>query len=186
MKVLVVTQCTGSKARTSERQLRPDDFLDPNRMAQKERELAALRLPAEQMYTGMQHIDVRSGLQRLRDAGVDVTLSIVSAGYGLIPGDQEIAPYEATFQGANQRSIRERGRRLGIPQALRRAIADSEIVFVLLGKDYLTAADPPLVGRNSQRMIAITSQTGERFWRGNVTVFQTTVGMCTQFHAGAI
>jgi hypothetical protein len=51
------------------------------------------------MYTGQQHKRLLAGIKEAerRVPGLDVDLRIVSAGYGLIPDSNRIAPYEATF-----------------------------------------------------------------------------------------
>lgn len=115
MKMLVVTQCTSRKA------TRP--------------------LPAEQLYRGAQHFEILRGVYWARRAGWDVQVYIVSAMYGVIPGDRVITPYDQRFEGA---TARERGRELDIPAEFRRVVGlqHYDRGFVLLGADYWTAVDP--------------------------------------------
>jgi len=50
-RLLVISSCTGDKA-VKVPALTLDDFADPDRLAQREQELASVRRPAGAMYTG--------------------------------------------------------------------------------------------------------------------------------------
>jgi hypothetical protein len=80
--LLVISSCTGDKA-VKVPALTLDDFADPNRLAQRERELASVRRPAGAMYTGWQHLYLMRGIDKLRRAFGDcfVDLRILSAGW---------------------------------------------------------------------------------------------------------
>jgi hypothetical protein len=92
------------------------------------------------IYSGMQHARLMRGLSVARDAGIDVNLHILSAGYGLIPADRKIAPYEATFQGMSKGELRKWADTLGVPESFRSAVATPcDLCLVLLGDDYLAA-----------------------------------------------
>lgn len=109
MRLLVITSCTGEKAVTSADQLRLDDFRQgATHIAQRERALADLCLPAEQLYTGLQHQRLMSGVRALREQARDVTLDlwVLSAGYGLVPAARKLAPYEATFANLGRKELR--------------------------------------------------------------------------------
>lgn len=56
------------------------------------------------------------GVRQARGAtGIDIDLWILSAGYGLILGSQEIVPYECTFQGMKTAELREWAAYLQVP-----------------------------------------------------------------------
>lgn len=80
-------------------------------------------------------------------------LKIISAGYGLVDENRNLVPYEATFQAKRKRWIRDRAQRLRIPQALRQAIRDFEVVIFLLGNEYLVSTHPPVIPGVNQRLI---------------------------------
>jgi hypothetical protein len=132
-----------------------DDFADPERLACRERELARHLRPAGEMYTGQQHLRVMTGvrLMRQRLGHEAVQVAILSAGYGLIPEDRLIGPYDLTFKTMGRPQARSWARRLGVAESIRRAIQGYDLVFVLLGSDYLDAIDPPLTGTNGQRLV---------------------------------
>ena len=98
MRVLVVTSCTGKKSIAHARHLTREDFArGPEHVASREWELADHLTPAEDLYTGQQHVRLMRGLRHLRQQAPDrhlySELWIVSAGYGLIPSTQEKALY---------------------------------------------------------------------------------------------
>jgi hypothetical protein len=142
MKILVLTSCTGEKAVHSEAQLTLADFQRglEHRQA-RERELASLLMPAEDLYTGMQHQRLMRGIRAARSApSLTTELHILSAGYGLVPGGAMLAPYEATFAGMKAGPLRAWGQALDVPRAARHLLAQPrDLALVLLGEDYLDA-----------------------------------------------
>jgi hypothetical protein len=147
MRILILTTCTGEKALDHERKLSADDFRSGGEhLAAREKELASLLRPAEQMYTGQQHVRLLRGLRAWQKAhegngvGHTVSLFILSAGYGLLSGERPIAPYEHTFAGMKARDLRAWADRLGIPAAFRQTLAAPyDLGLLLLGDDYLRA-----------------------------------------------
>src|SRR5436190_1001475 len=100
-KIIILTSCTGDKANSPENQLVENDFrlVGTPAFIEREAELNEYVMRAEEMYTGQQHVRLMRGVNLLRDLdNYEIDLHIVSAGYGLIPGDKAIAPYECTFQ----------------------------------------------------------------------------------------
>jgi hypothetical protein len=108
------------------------------KVTEREKELADFLLSAEEMYTGQQHVRLMRGIEAIGRDKVD--LHILSAGYGFLPADQKIAPYEATFQGMRKKELREWADQLEVPEAFRRILSKSfDLTLVLLGDDYLQA-----------------------------------------------
>ena len=99
--IAVLTSCTSTKQYKPSHELTQKDFADLSADAQGRRiaELSEYTLPAYQMYTGNQHARLIAGIEDLRANGSTVDLHIISAGYGLIGGNQPIVPYECTFSG---------------------------------------------------------------------------------------
>lgn len=147
MRILVITSCTGEKSVESPRALTLDDFRQgPAHVHEREAELAELMRPAEELYTGQQHVRLMRGVAAFRIAHSqskdesELDLRILSAGYGIVRGSQKLAPYEATFQGMGKSDLRTWADSLGVPQAFRDAVAEPyDLGLVLLGDDYLEA-----------------------------------------------
>jgi hypothetical protein len=62
----------------------------------------------------------------------------------LISEKRKIAPYNITFKGKGAPWIRERREALRIPENTRKLLSGYQVVFFLLGKEYLTSLDLPL------------------------------------------
>ena len=142
MRIGVITSCTGEKSVSSPDQLMREDFRqgDPHVRA-REAAFSDLLTPAEDLYMGLQHQHLMRGVRAARAAtGIEVDLSVLSAGYGLVTADQKLAPYEAAFFGMRRKEAYGWAQRLGTPAAIRGALAEPcDLCIVLLGNDYLRA-----------------------------------------------
>jgi len=143
MRILVVTSCTGEKVVSCQDQLTLEDFRQGSEhVDRRERALAPLLTPAEDLYTGLQHQRLMTGVRALRgDApDTDLDLWVLSAGHGLVPGDRKLAPYEATFATMGKRELRAWADQLDVPSGIRRLLAQPyDLALVLLGNEYLDA-----------------------------------------------
>ncbi len=148
MRILVLTTCTGEKAADDDRKLTAADFkAGAERVAAREKELAASMKPAARMYTGQQHVRLMRGVDAWSKAPAangtaprELALYILSAGHGLIPGKRRIAPYECTFSGMKARELLAWADQLEVPAAFRRVLAGRyDLGLLLLGEDYLRA-----------------------------------------------
>jgi hypothetical protein len=146
MLIRIITSCTGEKAVTHEHQLTLADFQQGRQhVAACESELNGSLTPAISMYSGLQHQRLLRGIRMLESnpgAGFTVETWIVSAGYGLIPANRAIAPYEATFIGMNSADRRRWARQLDLPSSVRNTLAQpADLIFLLLGDDYLAGCE---------------------------------------------
>jgi queuine/archaeosine tRNA-ribosyltransferase len=141
-KILIITSCTGEKAVNDENQLTIDDLRQGNAyINEREAELADVMMPAEKLYTGMQHARLMRGISTIRkNKHFKVDLQILSAGYGLVPGSKKLPPYEATFNGMKMKELAEWAEFLNVPGDVRKTLAKSyDLILVLLGDGYLRA-----------------------------------------------
>lgn len=163
MKTLVITSCTGEKRWKPENQLVQEDFKNKKILACREKELSHFKLPAAQMYMGKQHLRLMEGITTLRSTfGRDVVdLYILSAGYGLIPEDKEIVPYEVTFSDMTPQEIIMWSRFLRVHQELNKIIGGYDLVIFLLGDKYLRALELPAETREGQGLLFLASKTSK-------------------------
>ncbi len=142
MRVLVITSCTGQKAVSSPMALQCGDFAQgAEHLRSREQGLADLLTPARDLYTGQQHVRLMRGVDAAAGR-LEVDLHVVSAGYGLVPGDRKLAPYECTFTGRGKADLKAWGSQLNIPRDLRSILARPfDLGLLLLGDDYLAACD---------------------------------------------
>jgi hypothetical protein len=142
MKINIITSCTSEKAVSSEAELKKSDFqIGLGHIAQLEQVSADILRSAGEMYTGRQHLHLMHGVKAAREnAQLDIKVSVLSAGYGLIDESQAIMPYEVTFAGMHKKEIKEWSNYLLIPQQVRQNLqAPYDLGIILLGDNYLEA-----------------------------------------------
>ncbi|WP_438447080.1 tRNA-guanine transglycosylase DpdA [Gorillibacterium sp. sgz5001074] len=152
-RILVVTSCTGEKLHKPENQLTIDDFMDSSRLREREFELLKFCEKAGKMYTGKQHKFLMDGIDYYRNNGGHIELDIISAGYGLINENDEIVPYEVTFNTMDSTTIKQWSRKQGITTKLQERIKQFDLVFFLLGDKYLQSVEWPLNIDDHQKFI---------------------------------
>ena len=166
MRVLFISSCTGDKKYKPENQLTEEDFYSfgTSEFYEREKELDAFRAPAHEIYTGMQHVLLKRGLDSLRSCCTEdnFDVRIISAGYGVIKEDTQI-PHEMTFQGMKVKEIDGWSAALEIPQNAYPLFFEYDLVFVLLGKEYLRALHLPKDLSTQSQAIFLTSKGGKRY-----------------------
>ena len=144
MKLLVISSCSSSKASAPADQLTKIDFDNgANGLALRHQELAPQMTEAANLYAGLQHRQLMSGVRACaEDPSMQIDLRIVSAGYGLINGSQRIAPYDVTFEKMSKAAAVQWGQQIGIPEGFRAVLAQQfDLGLVLLGSRYLEVCD---------------------------------------------
>jgi len=145
MRILVITSCTGRKKHKSPNQLTYEDFASSERLHRRTVELKDFKVPAAEMYTGQQHRYLMAGLEKVRKVygSAVVDLHIISAGYGLLAENDDIVPYNVTFSGLNKVDLLARSNSLQLHERVEALIAGYDLVFFLLGKEYVQALQLP-------------------------------------------
>lgn len=140
-RIVVLSSCTRVKAASCVPLLVQEDFAGGSRRIQAlHRRFEQKLIPAQELYSGQQHMRLMAGVERAREGGLSVELLIASAGYGLVSGEQRLLPYECTFQRKRRAERRSWADRIGLPNAVHRALARPyRLAIVLLGEDYLEA-----------------------------------------------
>jgi hypothetical protein len=142
MRILVITSCTGEKASSPDHQLVLEDFERGGaHLKGREKELKAFAQPAGAIYTGQQHVRLMRGIEAVKGGkSISVDLHILSAGYGMIPADRSVVPYECTFATMKSKELRQWADRLGVPEGFRETVtAPYDLGLILLGDNYLEA-----------------------------------------------
>ena len=180
MRILILTSCTGEKKFKPDNQLTMADFekIGSKEFKQREKELSAYSLSAEEMYTGQQHIRLMRGLNLMAEASkgdIFIDLKILSAGYGLLNDNAQIVPYELTFNGMKAKELRDWANFLKIPEKVLSAIEGYHLSIFLLGKEYLKAVHFPKTINNRGALLFLTSKgsasllpSGPNIWTINL------------------
>lgn len=119
MKILVISSCTSKKLRR--------------------------KAPAGEIYTGGQHRYLMEGLDKVRNKLGEqvIDLAIISAKHGLLMESDVIEPYDFTFQGLRKEKILGHSDRLQIHDKTEALISGYDLVFFLMGKEYVQALQLP-------------------------------------------
>lgn len=159
IRVLIVTSCTGEKRFKPNNQLRLEDFQDFHRFQSRFAELLDFACSAGHMYAGQQHLQVMEGVKLLRQSfgRQAVDLLILSAGYGLISEEKVIVPYEVAFNTMKGYEVDKWAKFLGVHSSFEQAIIGYDLVFILLGKNYLRSLLLPVKTNSHQTLLFLTS-----------------------------
>lgn len=191
LRTLIITSCTGEKRFKPTNQLTLEDFKDEARLQSRSSELSEFACPASQIYTGLQHLRVIEAVELLRQSfGKEaIDLVILSAGYGLIPENQIIVPYEVTFNTMKGHEVDEWAKFLEVHQAFEKTIARYDLVFLLLGENYLRSLRLPIVTKPEQTLIFLTSKTSAALIKGlaaNIFVLPLSNADAKQYSYGLV
>ncbi|MDB6175511.1 MAG: hypothetical protein JWL59_4822 [Chthoniobacteraceae bacterium] len=143
VQILTLTSCTGEKAVENPQQLVLDDFQrGAAHVIKREGELKELLRTAGEIYTGEQHVRLMRGVTAFRQSATAGTtrldLHVLSAGYGIIPENRRIAPYECTFATMKTKELADWAKALDVPEAFRKLVAQHyDFGLILLGDNYL-------------------------------------------------
>ncbi|NEX60147.1 DUF6884 domain-containing protein [Noviherbaspirillum galbum] len=143
MKISIISTCTGSKAHEVPNQLTLADFqAGKAHFEARRREVASFGLSAGCMYTGEHHVHLMRGVAAARASGHQVDVHIISAGFGVLAENDEIVPYDATFNDMEKHDCIEWGRELRIPERVQEILSEpADMSLVLLSEKYLNAAN---------------------------------------------
>ncbi len=175
-RLLVIASGTGRMAVHHPHELHKDDFLDPERLREREAELRAFLRPAAELYCCDQFRFTRSGVETLRAAfGRDnVDMRIMSPGYGLIGEQDVIAPHSISLTDFDRSELHQWADHLGLPSAVRELLAGYDLAIFLVGQCCLDAMRPPLAPTREQRYIMLATEHYRRHYAApGVTVLPT-------------
>ena len=168
--ILVLTSCTGSKL--------------PLR--------AGATVPAEQIYTGQQHMRLMRGVKAYRVAGEPagrLDLRVLSAQHGVLTGDALIGGYDATFAGMPRSAVLQVAHALDVPGDVALLLeAPRRLGLLLLGNDYLFASQLTARTRLGAPTIAFASPSACRRLPALAGLFPIPLdnGDTTRFSCGLI
>lgn len=107
------------------------------------------------MYIGFQAQQLVNGVDVLRKIdGADVTLVIISAGFGLIYENEVIPPYDCSFSKMKKSEILDRAEKLSIQDDFTSLCEDRyDLIYLALGKNYLSALGVDWLSSSSSTII---------------------------------
>ncbi len=143
MRVLVIGSCGKQKRVSSPEAPTCSDLIDKPQMDEWVSKLSGMTCKARDMYTGNQSRELVGAVDLLRNIkGVQVTLYIISAGFGVLNENDIIPPYECSFNGMRKSEIRQRSFLLSIRHDFEKICNNRyDLSYVALGSNYLTALE---------------------------------------------
>ena len=141
MRVLVVGSCGKRKLHNSPRQPGCQDIDHIRGVSYWKKELLENCAPARDMYTGPQSIELIKAVDLLRTiANVEVHLSIISAGFGVLQEHDLVPPYDCSFTNMKMVEVKKRSEELELQSSFTSLVNSSfDLVYLALGKQYLAA-----------------------------------------------
>jgi hypothetical protein len=160
MRTLVILPCSAKKRDTVPKPARAADLMDAGRRQQAKERLSAFGRPAIEMYTGTHYRLVREGMEQVwRKWGrTSFDMFILSAGYGLLPPEEEIIPYDVTFDKLDATTYAQWVAELRIREEVVQLVSEAHLAFFLLNGRYLTALGLPLDTPTAVTQIVLTDQ----------------------------
>ena len=139
MKILVIASCSKTKSIKYPHQPVCNEIQSKESL-EKFLPRFPIKKPARDLYRGALNLSTNSAV-RLLKKNFDVSYYFVSAGFGLIEENEILPPYECSFSDMRKDQILERSQLLNIPADFQELIAkeNPDLIYLALGKDYLTA-----------------------------------------------
>lgn len=160
MRTLVIAPCSAKKRGNAPQPATASELADPEQRQQAKERLAAYAHPALEIYTGTHHQLVMEGVKAVwqRWGRETLDVAILSGGYGLLRADEEIIPYDVTFDEFNEQALANWVERLKMPEQAASLASQYDLVFLLLSGRYLAVLDLPLNVPDLIQQIVLTGQ----------------------------
>lgn len=140
-RILIINSCGKAKSVKHYNQPTCADLQTQEQRNAAVNKFASFLRPAKDLYIGPQARAVKEAVGILSKSH-EVVYYIISAGFGLVHADTLLPPYECSFSGLGKKEILERAMQLDIPNKIKELLVSSghfDIIFLTLGKDYITA-----------------------------------------------
>ncbi|MCE7739124.1 MAG: hypothetical protein GPJ50_07085 [Candidatus Heimdallarchaeota archaeon] len=137
--ILVISSCGKLKAISHPDQPTCAKLSNKQQREKAKKNFQKMSLEAGNLYTGEQAKFVHKSIEVLRHF-CSVEHLILSAGFGLVNEKELLPPYDCSFTNKTKKEIQIMARNLSIPDEVKRIAEENyELVYLALGKDYLTA-----------------------------------------------
>ncbi len=151
--ILVISSCGKLKAVSHPNQPTCSNLSNHQQRETAKKNFQNLSLEAGNLYTGEQAKFVRKSIEVLRLIS-SVEHLILSAGFGLVDEKELLPPYDCSFTNKTKKDIQVMARNLSIPDEVKRIAEEKyELVYLALGKNYLTAVEDVNVFSASSRLV---------------------------------
>lgn len=139
MHILIIDQCSNDKSYPAGSRTYKKEELATSRKDELLAHMDTANIPAQKLYAGRQQKKIDSAVASLRSNGYDVTRYFVSAGFGLVEEQEELPPYEVTFNEMSTTEIDEWTTELNLHNDITSVLSGEDpfdIIFIPLGEKY--------------------------------------------------
>ena len=139
---------------------------------------------AGEMYAGPQHNVLMEGLKKVRNkfGGQVIDLAIISARHGLIMENYVIESYNCTFSNLPPMEVLEQSERLQIHEKAEELISGYNLVFFLMGQNYVQALQLPFDVPDSVTQIFLAGESYEHLIPENAHFIPAGTSVARQLH----
>lgn len=143
MDILVIDQCSGSKDYPGNAESYNAAAIDGSTLEDLRAREGTVSIRARDLYAGRQQQYIGEAIEQLEArVGDSVDRYFVSAGFGVVDEDEELPPYNVTFNDYSPSEIRKRASELGIEGDLLELLDEEyDLVFLALGSEYYRTFD---------------------------------------------
>lgn len=179
MHIVIIGSCTKKKRYTLKEMASCADLDDVMAGRKKTSHLQAYSLPAIEMYTGKQHLYTKEAFHNLENVigKAQTKFYILSSGYGLIPHDMEITPYECSLTDLSVDQIKSRASFLKTSGVFKKVTANADLVFILLGVRYLYLLGLPFHLPQKPTYLFLCSDKGTKLLPHQPNIFYIKLGL---------
>ncbi len=157
LKVLVLTSCNGERKYNPENIARTKDLDDIQSRNKKEEELKDYKINAIDMFISTQNKIIVDSIIYLDKSQSIIDLCYVSSGYGLLNYNDPVIPYDVNLSALSMNDLDKRSDFLRVHEEVYYKAKNYDLVFFLLGYEYLRFLKLPLdLGENTKKIFFIS------------------------------
>jgi len=176
-KILIISSCAGEKRYSPANKATAIDLEDFHFRQIKEKELEKYKLPAKEMFISSHNIKILEGIALLQNINnFKIDLSFISSGYGFIDSEDFVIPYEVNLSVMTKTELDKRADLFKIHEEAYYKAKNYDLVFFLLGYDYLRMLKLPLNLSDNVKQIFFTSSHNEKLIPKNENIFVFVMG----------
>lgn len=176
LKVLVISSCSGEKRFMPDNLATARDLDKIESRIKKEEELSSYRTTAKQMFISSQNIRINEAFNLLKNNPNQVDLAFISSAYGYIKENDSVVPYDINFSAMPMSDLDDRSTFLRIHEETYYDAKKYDLIFFLLGYEYLRSLKLPLEIPYTTKQIFFISPSDEKVLPENlrdIYIFQT-------------
>lgn len=174
--VLIISSCNGEKKYNPENRALSKDLDNITLRNKKEEELKSYKIPAQEMFISLQNKTILESFNLLNKEHVNIQLSYLSSGYGLINDNDEVIPYDVNLSALSMFDLDKRSDFLRINEEVYYKARNYDLIVFILGYEYLRMLKLPLKLESNIKQIFFISPSDEKVLPDNNDLYLVKTG----------